>query len=259
MFNFFGSKRNDRIVELAKIQGLEADVLGDKGAALARITNAELTVPNGFVITSQVSKEWGVDRTTFTPDMRSNICAAISKLEQESGRTFFSSTPVFSSTPATAPLGEPNTASEQVASGITKSIMRNKLPLLLSVRESPVGALCDAETVLNIGMNKSVMERMRLVRKGLGLCATHCFDSLTACLLTTLQYVTYHLLPPQITGRPLFVFDTYRRFLYDWGHKLKGIPSERYQMAVDDTVKRLGLKSVHAVSGYRVGRVLMLI
>lgn len=65
--------------------------------------------------------------------------------------------------------------------------------------------------------------------------------------------------PPQITGRPLFVLDTYRRFLYDWGHKMKGIPSERYQMAVDDTVKRLGLKSVHAVSGYRVGRVLMLI
>jgi len=218
MFNFFTSKRNDRVVELAKIHGLESDVLGDKGAALARITNADLTVPNGFIVTSQVSKEWGVDRTTMTTAMKADIVSSVQKLEQDSGRTFFTSTPVLSSTPATYPLGQPTTAQPQQMSGVTSSIMATKLPLLLSVRESPVGALCDADTILNIGMNKSVMERMRL-----------------------------------ITGRPLFVLDTYRRFLYDWGHKMKGIPAETYQKAVDDTVKRLGVKSVHAVSGYRVG------
>ena len=163
MFEFFSNKRNKSVVELAAVQGLETDILGDKGAALARITNAELPVPNGFIITAQVSKEWGVDRTSFTADVRSNICAAIYKLEKDSGRTFFSQTPVLSATPATAPLGQPTTAPQQIASGVTQSIMSKKLPILLSVRESPVGAQCDAETILNIGMNKTVTERMRLV------------------------------------------------------------------------------------------------
>jgi len=219
MFSFFSKSSSERVVELSKVNGLESDVLGDKGAALARITNADLTVPNGFIVTSNVSKEWGVDRTTMTADMKADIISSITKLEKYSGRTFFTNTPVLSSTPATYPLGQPTTAQpQQVVSGVTTSIMATKLPLLLSVRESPVGALCDADTILNIGMNKGVMERMRL-----------------------------------ITGRPLFVLDTYRRFLYDWGHKMKGIPAEAYQKAVDATVKRLGLKSVHAVSSYRVG------
>jgi pyruvate,orthophosphate dikinase len=192
----------ERIVDLKSVRDYESDTLGDKGAALARMIKNDLTVPNGFVICTQISREWSVDRTKLTAETRNEIFKAVINLEKSTGREFFDyHSKTGKITPSQGPLPE-----------ITAPL---KLPLLLSVRESPLGAAPDTATVLNLGMNKSVMERMR-----------------------------------SITGRPLFVLDTYRRFLFDWGTKMKKIPKESYQTIVDETVKRLGLRSAHSVSTY---------
>ena len=169
---------------------MDADVVGDKGAALARILRNDLSVPNGFVLTTAVP--WGIDRTSLPDDVWKEVCDAVNRLARSTGRAF----------PATFDT------QGQLANGGALS-----MPLLLSVRQSPVGGHPDAKTILNIGMNSEVMNRMR-----------------------------------SASGRPLYVLDTYRRFLLDWGTKVKGIPAAQYKAVVDEALFRLNARSIHSVS-----------
>jgi pyruvate, orthophosphate dikinase len=97
----------------------------------------------------------------------------------------------------------------------------HEFPLLLSIRQSPVQGSPGMATVLNLGINSNVMEQMR-----------------------------------QVTGRNLFVLDTYRRFLQDWGTHVLNIPNQRYQSIIDLKIKNLGVRSAHSVSNFCLCRLL---
>ena len=89
---------------------------------------------------------------------------------------------------------------------------KHRFPLLISIRESPVIGSPGTSTVLNVGMNPTKISRMR-----------------------------------EVTGRNLFVLDTYRRFLQDWGTNFLGIDEKVYKDIVNEKLKQLQLRSAHSV------------
>jgi phosphoenolpyruvate synthase/pyruvate phosphate dikinase len=93
------------------------NLLGDKGANLAEMTNLGIPVPPGFTITSDVCEAFCRNNRTFPKDLDTEVRYALARLEKLAGRK----------------LGDP------------------KDPLLVSVR--PSASSCAVEAVLNLGLN----------------------------------------------------------------------------------------------------------
>lgn len=115
-----------RVVSLDSASALDRSVLGGKGYGLAQMISAGVTVPPGFVVTTEVSREF--DRTGSLPDgLTDEIHAAVTQLEDARGQR----------------IGDP------------------AAPLLVSVRSgAPVSMPGMMDTVLNLGMTPDVRDAL---------------------------------------------------------------------------------------------------
>ncbi len=115
-----------RLFDFSATDGSDRDLLGGKGAGLARMTSLGLPVPPGFTITTDVCRiamETGQVPDELWPEVR----AAVERLEQTSGRSFG---------------GGP-------------------APLLLSVRSGAKFSMPGMmDTVLNLGINDEVVKAL---------------------------------------------------------------------------------------------------
>jgi pyruvate,orthophosphate dikinase len=68
--------------------GKMKDLLGGKGAGLAEMTNAGLPVPPGFTITTEACTAYYATGEKFPDGMLAEAQAALSKIEQATGKTF---------------------------------------------------------------------------------------------------------------------------------------------------------------------------
>ncbi|MGX6960633.1 MAG: pyruvate, phosphate dikinase, partial [Rickettsia endosymbiont of Pentastiridius leporinus] len=99
------------------------DILGNKGAGLAEMSNLKLPIPDGFTITTDLCKNFYAHNNSFPKNFKTDLKEAIKKLEVTTGKIF----------------------------GDTKN------PLLLSVRSgSTVSMPGMMDTILNLGMNDEV-------------------------------------------------------------------------------------------------------
>ena len=64
------------------------NILGGKGAGLAEMTAAGMPVPQGFTITTEACTRYYDDGRVIAPEIQTEILAYLSKLEQETGKTF---------------------------------------------------------------------------------------------------------------------------------------------------------------------------
>src|SRR5690349_13023139 len=96
------------------------DLLGGKGAGVAEMTNAGLTVPPGFTITTEACNTYYADGKQFPAGMWDQVLAALRTVEEKTGKKF----------------GDPNN------------------PLLVSVRFGAKFSMPGMmDTVLNLGLN----------------------------------------------------------------------------------------------------------
>ena len=107
--------------------GSMRELLGGKGANLAEMTNLGMPVPQGFTITTEACTRYYDDGRVIAPEIQTEILAYLSKLEQETGKTF----------------GDPEN------------------PLLVSVRSGARASMPGMmDTILNLGLNDAVAEGM---------------------------------------------------------------------------------------------------
>jgi pyruvate,orthophosphate dikinase len=64
------------------------NLLGGKGANLAEMARIGLPVPAGFTITTEVCASYYADGKTFTPQLRKDVSAALTKVEKRMGAQF---------------------------------------------------------------------------------------------------------------------------------------------------------------------------
>ena len=114
------------LYDFSATDGSDRDLLGGKGAGLARMTSLGLPVPPGFTITTDTCRE--TMRTGSIPDdLWPEVKEAVSRLEEKTGRSFG---------------GGP-------------------VPLLLSVRSGAKFSMPGMmDTILNIGINDEVVGRL---------------------------------------------------------------------------------------------------
>ncbi|WP_297596805.1 pyruvate, phosphate dikinase [uncultured Cetobacterium sp.] len=106
--------------------GLNKMILGGKGANLVEMQRIGLPIPNGLIATTTACKNYFKNENTLTDEMLKEISGGIEKLEIETGKTF----------------GGEN-------------------PLLVSVRSgAPVSMPGMMDTILNLGLNDSTVERL---------------------------------------------------------------------------------------------------
>jgi pyruvate,orthophosphate dikinase len=111
------------LYDFSATDGTDRDLLGGKGAGLARMTSLGLNVPTGFTITTEVCRE--TMRTGQVPDgLWTDVGEAVARLEPQTARTFG---------------GGP-------------------IPILLSVRSGAKFSMPGMmDTVLNLGINDEVV------------------------------------------------------------------------------------------------------
>ncbi|RMF95770.1 MAG: pyruvate, phosphate dikinase [Candidatus Schekmanbacteria bacterium] len=115
---FFGNGKADGTGDMK-------DLLGGKGAGLAEMTNAQIPVPPGFTITTEVCRLYYENNSTLTQRIKWEIDEALKKLEDLLG----------------ASLGD------------------EKSPLLLSVRSGAKFSMPGMmDTILNLGLNDKTVE-----------------------------------------------------------------------------------------------------
>ena len=103
------------------------ELLGGKGANLAEMTHIGMPVPQGFTITTEACTRYYADGENVAPEIRDEIFSSVAKLEALTGRRF----------------------------GDAAN------PLLLSVRSGArVSMPGMMDTILNLGLNEAVVERM---------------------------------------------------------------------------------------------------
>ncbi|MDX1469360.1 MAG: pyruvate, phosphate dikinase [Acidimicrobiia bacterium] len=114
------------VYDFADGDGSDKDLLGGKGAGLAEMTRLGLPVPPGFTITTDACRYY-MTHGSMPEDLDDEIAAAISRLEDASGRT----------------LGS------------------GPIPILLSVRSGAKFSMPGMmDTVLNLGINDDVVEAL---------------------------------------------------------------------------------------------------
>jgi pyruvate,orthophosphate dikinase len=115
-----------RLYDFSATDGSDRDLLGGKGAGLARMTSLGLPVPPGFTITTDVCRE-AMETGEVPADLWPEVTAAVSRLEETTGR-------VFGGGPA---------------------------PLLLSVRSGAKFSMPGMmDTILNLGINDDVVKTL---------------------------------------------------------------------------------------------------
>jgi pyruvate,orthophosphate dikinase len=98
----------------------DTDLLGGKGAGLARMTQAGLPVPDGFIVSTRACREY-VAGAAMPAGLAEEIMARLAELEQRTGKSFGA----------------------------------GPMPLLLSVRSgAPVSMPGMMDTILNLGLNR---------------------------------------------------------------------------------------------------------
>ncbi len=114
------------LYDFSATDGSDRDLLGGKGAGLARMTSLGLPVPPGFTITTEVCRAT-MDEGRVPADLWLEVDAAVARLEAKTGRTFGS----------------------------------GPVPLLLSVRSGAKFSMPGMmDTVLNLGMNDDVVKAL---------------------------------------------------------------------------------------------------
>jgi pyruvate,orthophosphate dikinase len=115
-----------QLYDFSATDGSDRDLLGGKGAGLARMTSLGLPVPPGFTITTDVCRA-AMTTGQVPADLWPEVDAAVTRLEQETGR-------VFGGGPA---------------------------PLLLSVRSGAKFSMPGMmDTILNLGLNDDVVKTL---------------------------------------------------------------------------------------------------
>ncbi len=103
------------------------ELLGGKGANLAEMTNLGLPIPQGFTVTTEACTRYYEDGETIAKEIEDEIFAALSKLEEMTGKKF----------------GD------------------KENPLLVSVRSGARASMPGMmDTILNLGLNQDVVEVM---------------------------------------------------------------------------------------------------
>ncbi|MHA1340192.1 MAG: pyruvate, phosphate dikinase [Promethearchaeota archaeon] len=144
---------------------------GGKGSGLAMMTQMGLPVPPGFTIPCEISTK--VAEGSWPEGLKEQVIEAIKKLEEKSGRKF----------------GDPQN------------------PLLVSVRSgAPISMPGMMDTVLNLGMNKKVAEKMA-------------------------------------ESNPRFAWDSWRRFIMSYSDIVKGTGREPYDEILEKYKANKGVKS----------------
>ena len=114
------------LYDFSEADGSDKDLLGGKGAGLARMTSLELPVPPGFTITTEVCRAT-MASGEIPADLWPEVDAAVARLEEQTGRTFGS----------------------------------GPVPILLSVRSGAKFSMPGMmDTVLNLGINEDVVKAL---------------------------------------------------------------------------------------------------
>jgi pyruvate,orthophosphate dikinase len=115
------------LYDFSATDGSDRDLLGGKGAGLARMTSLGLPVPPGFTITTEVCRETIAANGHVPHGLWVEVDAAVTRLEQSTGRSFGS----------------------------------GPVPLLLSVRSGAKFSMPGMmDTVLNLGTNDAVVKAL---------------------------------------------------------------------------------------------------
>lgn len=158
------------------------DLLGNKGAHLCEMTRLGLPVPSGFILSTEACKEFIFNKksATLSEDVLEDVKKAVQELELNTNKVFFSSE-------KTGPLDT---------------------PLLLSVRSgAPVSMPGMMNTVLNVGMNEAITEKLG-----------------------------------GLVNNRKWAYDTYRRFLQMFGEVVLGMDPELYENILSFAKKKRGLQ-----------------
>lgn len=109
-------------------------LLGNKGAGLAEMSNLSLNVPPGFTITTDLCRSYYDNNGHFPKDFENQLEEAIKRLEERTGKKFGSH--------------------------------KDAIPLLLSIRSGAVASMPGMmDTILNLGINNEVAAHLgRLTR-----------------------------------------------------------------------------------------------
>ncbi len=149
-------------------------LLGGKGANLGDMTRLDVPVPHGFTVTTQACNAYLDAGEKFPPGMWEQELEAIKAIEKANGKK----------------LGD------------------LEKPLLVSCRSGAKFSMPGMmDTVLNIGMNDAVAEKM-IKRTG-----------------------------------PRFVYDIYRRVIQMFGSVVMGVPDELFEVVISARRKEAGVKS----------------
>ena len=115
------------------------NLLGGKGANLAEMTNLGLPVPQGFTITTEACTQYYEDGRQINDEIMDQVTEAMTKMEEITGKKFGS----------------------------------RSNPLLVSVRSGARASMPGMmDTILNLGLNEEVVERLAESPLGLGLLQT---------------------------------------------------------------------------------------
>ena len=161
------------VIGFGSSDAIRRDLVGGKGAGLAEMTSLGLPVPPGFTITTEACRAY-VDSGGEVPHgLVAQVVASIRDLESSAGKCF----------------GDPEN------------------PLLVSVRSGAVVSMPGMmDTVLNLGINKSVAEGIA-----------------------------------QRTGNPRFAMDLHRRFVQMYGNVVLGVDSGRFEVVLQDRLQLAGV------------------
>ena len=148
------------------------ETLGGKGANLAEMTNLGLPVPKGFTVTTDACIKYYEDGEKITYDIEKEIFDSLKKLEEQTGKK----------------LGD------------------KENPLLVSVRSGArVSMPGMMDTVLNLGLNKEVLETIAAKNER-------------------------------------FAYDSYRRFIQMFSDVVMGIDKSLFEKAIDEMKQEKGVK-----------------
>ncbi|MCH8148033.1 MAG: pyruvate, phosphate dikinase [Planctomycetes bacterium] len=150
----------------AEGRGNDKQRLGGKGAGLAEMTRIGLPVPAGFTITTDACDHFNMNAGTWPADLEAEVRRTLADLEKVCG----------------------------------KKLGHAKDPLLVSVRSGAAQSMPGMmETILNLGLNDTSVERLANVSKS-----------------------------------RRFAFDAYRRLIMMYGATAKGIERELFDLAFDE-------------------------
>ena len=150
------------------------ELLGGKGANLAEMTNIGLPVPQGFTITTEACTRYHEDGRRIADDIMGEILEYVEKMEEITGKKF----------------GDPNN------------------PLLVSVRSGARASMPGMmDTVLNLGMNKTVVKTMA-----------------------------------KKSGNPRWAWDCYRRFIQMYSDVVMEVGKKHFETLIDEMKAEKGVE-----------------